>query len=340
MTMELRIAGEKEAGEWNKLVENSPHGTIFHTWKWLKIAEKHSRAKLYPLICSKSGIPIGIIPLFHRRKAFFHSLVFSPPPKIDIPFLGPLIISAENRQNKLYSEFVRAMHDFTYAELRPNYLSMTLPPGQNDLRQYIRRGYLIDPQFNYIFDLTLGKEVLWQKLKKQIKRNITKAKDKDKLEVIKGEGDLKDIRFIFSQLEDRYKEQKRGLNSSLGYLEEIYSTFRGNIQILKVEMNGESVAGLINIIYKDKIYSWIGNAKTNVSHIYPNDLLNWVSIEYGCENGFKTCYEIGANDPRLARYKSNFNPSLIVNFNVKRSSLLFKVAESMYVRYLRNYINL
>ena len=335
MTIELKIASEKDAEKWDKLVDSSPNGTIFHTWKWLRIAENYSRAKLYPLICSKNGIPMGIIPLFHRSKAFFH-LVFSPPPNVDIPFLGPLVISAENPQNELYPEFVRAVHDFTYDKLNPNYLSMTLPPGQNDLRQYIRSGYLIDPHFNYLFDLDLGKKELWQNLKKQTRKNINKAKKR--LEVV--DGNIKDLHFIFSQLEGRYKEQKRGLKSSLGYLEEVYSTFGGDIQILKAEMEGEIIAGLVNIIYKDKIYSWIGNAKTNLSNIYPNDLLIWASIEYGCENGFKTFYEIGARDPRLARYKSNFNPALIVNFSVKKSSLLFRVAESIYARYLRNYISL
>ena len=335
MPIDIKIASEKDAEEWNRIVDSSPHGTIFHTWKWLKIAEKYSRAKLSPLICFKNGTSIGIIPLFHRRKAFFH-LLFSPPPNVDIPFLGPLTIGMEKRQNEPYPEFVKAVHDFAYNELRPNYLSMTLPQGQNDLRQYIRSGYEVDPNFNYIFDLGSEKEELWQNLKKQTKKNINKAKEK--LEVL--EGDIKDIHFIFSQLEGRYKEQKRRENTSLGYLGDLYSTFRRNIQIFKAEMDGEYVAGLINIIYKDRIYSWIGNAKANLSKIYPNELLIWTSIEYGCENGFKTLYEIGANNPRLARYKSNFNSALIVNFNVKKCSLLFRVAEDTYARYLRNYISL
>jgi len=29
--MEIKVASEEEAEEWNKLVENSPHSTIFHT---------------------------------------------------------------------------------------------------------------------------------------------------------------------------------------------------------------------------------------------------------------------------------------------------------------------
>ena len=335
MAIAIKIASEKDAREWNRIVENSPHGTIFHTWKWLKIAEKYSRAKLYPLIGFKNGTLIGILPLFHIKKAFFH-LLFSPPPNVDIPFLGPLVISAENRQNELYLEFVRAVHDFTYDKLNPDYLSTTLPPGQNDLRQYIRCGYLVDPRFNYVFDLCSGKNELWQNLKKQTRKNINKAKEK--LEVV--EGNIKDIRLIFSQLEDRYKDQKRGFNSSLGYLEVVYSTFGRDILILKAEMGGKYVAGLINIIYKDKVYSWIGNAKTNLPSTYPNDLLLWTSIEYGCDNGLKTFYEIGAGNPRLVRFKSNFNPTLNVNFNLKKGSVLLNFIERAYAERLRNYINL
>ena len=34
MSVELNIVSEKDAEEWDRLVDSSPHGTIFHTWKW------------------------------------------------------------------------------------------------------------------------------------------------------------------------------------------------------------------------------------------------------------------------------------------------------------------
>ena len=329
MSVEIRVASDKDAALWDRLVGSSPHGTIFHTWKWLKIAEKHSFTKLYPLILFNEGTPVGIMPLFYKRKIF--RLAFSPPPNVAIPFLGALI-NPEGRD--VYHDIVNAINNFVFNELKASYLTAVLPPHQNDVRPYIKTGYQIDPVFNYVFDLTLGKEALWRNLKKKTRRNIDKAKSR--LNVV--EGGIEDLRLIYSQLKQRYEEQRRRMSCSLEYLEEIYNNFKGNIQILVAEMNGEKVAGLVNIIYKDRIYSWVGNAKVDLD-VYPNDLLIWGSIEYGCDAGFKTFYEIGAGDPRLARYKSNFNPNLIVNFNVKKSSPLLSIVEKTYLKYLRNYVS-
>ena len=48
--VELEMANSNKAEMWDRLVVRSPHGAIFHTWKWLKIAEKHTNSKLYPII--------------------------------------------------------------------------------------------------------------------------------------------------------------------------------------------------------------------------------------------------------------------------------------------------
>ena len=57
--MEISIATEADRGQWDEIVASSAEGTLFHTWKWLKIMEKHNvkkqysrifKGKLYPLI--------------------------------------------------------------------------------------------------------------------------------------------------------------------------------------------------------------------------------------------------------------------------------------------------
>lgn len=67
MRMELKVAKDEEAEEWDKLVESSPHGTI-STWRWLKIAERYTNSKLYPLIGYRGTEPIGIYLLFLVKK--------------------------------------------------------------------------------------------------------------------------------------------------------------------------------------------------------------------------------------------------------------------------------
>ena len=75
MDIELQIAEENEREKWNMLVENSSHGTIFHTWEWLKIVEKHANMRLYPIIGMRGSNIIGIYPLFLHRNFILLSLI-------------------------------------------------------------------------------------------------------------------------------------------------------------------------------------------------------------------------------------------------------------------------
>ena len=52
MSVEVMIA-EDEEQNWDSLIASSPFGTIFHTLGWLRIAEKYTKSKLYPLIGMK-----------------------------------------------------------------------------------------------------------------------------------------------------------------------------------------------------------------------------------------------------------------------------------------------
>ena len=43
--MEITIASDADQPLWDDIVVNSSEGTLFHTWKWLKIMEKHNSKK-------------------------------------------------------------------------------------------------------------------------------------------------------------------------------------------------------------------------------------------------------------------------------------------------------
>ena len=94
MTIEIRIANNDDAEEWDTIYCQSPHGTIFHQWNWLKITEKHTQTKLYPLIGMKGEIPVGIFPLFFQKKGPI-PMVFSPPPHAVLFYLGPVLVGYE-----------------------------------------------------------------------------------------------------------------------------------------------------------------------------------------------------------------------------------------------------
>ena len=95
MEIQLKIAQEQDAQLWDRIVESSQQGTLFHSWKWLKIAEKHTQTQLYPLMGIKGETVIGILPIFLMKK-FGISAAFSPPPSTAIPILAQSSIVMTN----------------------------------------------------------------------------------------------------------------------------------------------------------------------------------------------------------------------------------------------------
>ena len=338
MTIELKIASEKNAEEWNKLVESSPHGTIFHTWKWLKIAEKHTNSKLYPIIGYKGTTPVGIFPLFYQRKALL-KLVFSPPPHTAIIYLGPALVDYDKlkqaKKETNFVEFQSEVDKFIDDKLKANYIYISLPPRLLDPRPFKWTGYEVEPAYDYVMDLSNGLEYIWQKnCDRKLRQDIERARRSG---VSVEEGDKEELEVIHGLMEDRYAEQDKMVTVPKDYLLELYDSFYENIKIFVAKYEGEIVTGMIDVYYKDKVVSWIGNPRPRVKMSpSPNDLLNWEAMKYACEHGFKYYETIGAaGNERLHSYYSKCNPELLVRFSVEKYSYIAKGLEMSYVKILK-----
>src|SRR4030067_3227207 len=100
MNIEINLADKTELEKWDEIVKSSPYGTIFHTIEWLRIAEKHTNSRIYPFIGKNGNEIVGIFPIFYR-KIGLTKMVFSPPPKTAIPYMGPILIGYDQlKQDK------------------------------------------------------------------------------------------------------------------------------------------------------------------------------------------------------------------------------------------------
>ena len=331
MTINIKIANDSESKEWDKLVDSSPHGAIFHTWKWLKIMEKHSGSKLYPVIGLKGTTQIGVYPLFYQKKLSVKT-VFSPPPQLAIPYLGPALVNydklKQDKKESIFIELQRQVNDFISSELKPNYVSISSPSGLLDARPFLWTDYQVEPLYNYLIDLSQGSDYVWKGFKKRLRQNINRAKTRG---ISLREGFKEDLELMYDSLFDRYKEQSKTLPISKRYLLDIYSSFHpGNMRIFVAEYQREIVGEMVDMYYGSKVVSWLGSAKANVEGISPNELIQWEAIKWACEHEFKHYEEIGGNTPRLCHYKSKFNPTLSVYFLARKYSTSTKLLEKVY----------
>jgi len=90
MAITFKEAGDDQQKEWDDIVASSSHGTIFHTWKWLRIVEKHTKMRFLPLMAYKGNELVALYPFFIQKRGIF-SLAFSPPPQTYLLYLGPVI---------------------------------------------------------------------------------------------------------------------------------------------------------------------------------------------------------------------------------------------------------
>jgi len=336
MSFDLVIVKEDEKDLWKEIVARSLHTHLFHTWEWLKLAEKYTGFKLYPILILKGEEPIGIYPVFFKKKKIF-KLAFSPPPYTGMSYLGPAVVGYESlkeiKKLDYLHNIVKMADNFIFSELKVSYFLSSLSPKLIDVRPYKWLGYEINTAFHYIMDISSADEV-WKNMKKSARENIKKGIKKGYSFEVKG---YEDVDFIYQVLKERYTAQGRRVGMKLEYLKNVCKKLNNNIKIFICKKGDICLTGIVALCFRNKISFWIGGAKTNDT--YSNDFLHWKAIEWASKNGFKYYEEFGAGTERLARFKSKFNPELVVCFSVKKCKPHMKLAESIY-RVGRNYLKI
>lgn len=326
----MKIYEESDASRWNELVDSILGGTVFHRWEWLKIAEKHSKSRLYPLVCLDDiGVPFGIFPLFYSRRGPL-KMVFSPPPGCAMR-LGPILTAAEPKQHRLehlYREFQEETDRFIKG-MRANYIFIDSSPGLNDVRPFIWSNYDVTPAYTYKIDLTQGEAGVWSAFQKKLRSDILRT---EKRGVSIREGSGEDLAFLHESVDNRYRAQNMHLLLSKEYLDDLFQQFGGSHIRISVAQSENTVLGaIIHLVYKDTVSVWHGVAKSDVSGLAVNDLIQWKSIQWAIRNGFKKYELMGANTPRLCEFKSKYSPELDLYFIIKKADLLGKMAEQFYL---------
>lgn len=337
LKMKLRIAQEEDAQLWDGLIDLSPQGTLFHKWAWLRIMEKHTGAKLYPLIGFNGDVPVAVYPLFHKKTLFF-SMVFSPPPHCAVLYLGPAIANYDTlkplKREALLKDLQEAADEFISSRLKPDYILISTSPALRDIRPLKWGGYEVKPVYSYCLNIKNGSEAVWKGFGKHFKYSINKAK-KDGVYV--QIGSKEEVGVIYDLMFRRYQEQEKTVTMPKEYLLELYEKFPSNMHVYVAKYDGKIETGVIDLWYKERITSWLGNPKTRLEKIYPNDLLFWETIEAGCKAGCKEYEIIGAAGvERLYCYYSKCNPDLLLWFTARKySSFLSKTMETVYVHLLK-----
>jgi hypothetical protein len=333
MAVTITLSDDTFQETWDGHVLASPHGTIFHTWRWLKLVEIQTSTTLLPILIHKGTVLIALYPIFLQKKRFFN-IALSGPSKAFLLYLGPIIIdyesSKQDNKENLFIQIQEEVDKYIFNKNKCVYSRIRTSPGILDSRPLRWAGYQIEPLYTYRISLNLGAKSVWDRFEKKLRVNINKA-TKEGVNV--RSGDWGDLEFIYRSLLSRYKAQGIKFSDNSEYLRSLYDCFYpDNLKIFVADYNGEHVGGVITLCYKDIMYHWVGSPKSTLVTISPNDLVQWEAIKWGIENGFKI-YEImdSGDDPRLRQFKAKWNPDLVIWYSAtKHSSSLFKIGEMLF----------
>ncbi len=318
----IDIADGDNQKEWDDYAQSSSFGTIFHTWQWLKIMEKHTNSTLYPLQIFKGSKHIANYPIFFKNIGFLR-VALSPPYNTDVLYLGPVMAEYESYKQPKKEEYLIGIQSeidrFLFSDLRCNYINLRTAPGLLDSRPLRWAGYDVQPLYTYRLDLSIDLGDIWTQLHKSVRTNIKSAQGKG---IVIEKGTKTDLSFFESELKRRFSAQGKNRSDLSAFLGDIFDEYNGhNLEIVVAKYHEKTVSGVIHLCYNGIVYQWVGVPKPKIAGLSPNELLVWESIISAHEKG-ERFYEFmdGGDNPRLRKFKSKFNPELSIWYSAEKYS--------------------
>ena len=316
---------------WDDFIDRSNHGLIFHKWDFLRIMEKYSGYALLPFGIYKGDMLTCVFPLFFKKELGM-KLVFSPPPRACVPYLGPVMSDMYDRlKQKRKESYLQSVADDMEGKLRkisPNYVSITLGHGLTDIRPFKWCGFREESHYTYRLNLDESLDDLWAGFDATCKKNIKRC-ERLGLEIRR----VTDAEKFYMAMKKRYEEQ--GLNAPLysaQYLADLMDAYPQNLKMFFVYQEDEVIAFCINCEYHGRVIHWLGAARQE-NGIAGNDFMLWELIKQARDDGFKIFEIQGANQKRLSEFKSKFNPGLETYYSLHKQDPLGRIAEWAYTNF-------
>lgn len=331
--MSIEIRELTDGGEWNRYVERSPQGTVFHRAECLSVLAEHANGTAHMLGGFKGQEPVGIFPVVALSKVTI-TTVFSPPPSLLIPYLGPALLNTnglkQRKAEKRHHRFVEGCLDWIDERYAPRYTHIRTSGGYTDVRLLAWNGFDVMPQHTYAVDLGDDEEELLMRFSSDARSNIRGADGTDYSVELGGSSA---IDRIVDQLERRYDEQGESYLLDAAFVRDLYDRLGEEyVRPYVCRIEGEFVSGMIALADEDTVYRWQGGAKST-GELPVNDLIDWHIMREAIELGHREYDLVGADTRRLNGYKAKFDPEVRTYYSVERGSRPIRMAARLYKQF-------
>jgi hypothetical protein len=308
---------------------------VFHLPEALRVVDEHVDAELRLFAGYKGDSVVGLFPLFVEERAFVR-LLFSPPPGLAIPRLGPLVMPNSPKQRKreaVNREFIELVLEEVAADSRRSLLRVACPTGFGDPRPFEWSGLRVGQAFTYVLDLEgTTADSVKRSFSKSLRRDLRTLDDANVTVGVEGP-EMVDA--IYRDVDARFEANGESFPLSPSYVADLVESLedRSRIYVARDEA-GEYLGGIIVLYCNDAASFWQGGVATSVDNASVNTALHWEIISDLLSDppvdGVTKYDFVGANTPRLCRYKSKFGADLVGYNTIESNGVGMAVAKQMY----------
>ncbi|WP_052309972.1 GNAT family N-acetyltransferase [Methanocella arvoryzae] len=313
---------------WDKHMDESAYGTLFHKWDFLRIIEKCSGYRLYPYGIYRGDELVCLFPVF-ARSAMGWVTIASPPPNMAIPYLGlvmsPIYDKLRQRKKESYLNHVVEEMEAEIKKLHAGSISITTVNGFVDMRPFKWSGYHVQMQYSYAVSLKQPADEILNRFDGKLKGLIAEA-EKLPLSIVPADDDMGGFCKALASHYRRSGTPKAA--PSPEFLKEVISAFPDNVKICYLRNGDQIAAPIVYYQYKGRFSFWLGWGISD-SGLRNDAYVAWSFIRSKQAEGLATLELPGSGQRELCYFKSMFNAPLEYHFSIRKSDLLGSIAGSL-----------
>lgn len=276
--------------QWESFVRTHPQGSVFQSYSMFKCYLETDGHEPLLFVAYDNGKLVGILLAdVIKEKGLIKSKLSSR----SIIIAGPL---AKENDGKIVNSLLESYNShishssIIYTQIRNLFDRMPI----NDAFQM--NGYRFEPHLNYLVKLD-SEENIWGRMGKGRLKQIKKAQ-KNELEVLSyPPGTISDdlIQDGYEIIKDVYQHAGLPL-TDVGMLKHANGEDLLTLFVVR-DKCGNMIGCRFALVSGSCLYGWYAGSYHKYYSLYPNDLLIWETLKWGCAHGFKYFDYGGAGNP-------------------------------------------
>lgn len=315
----VRFLREEEYETWDRLVDQSPYGTVFHRSEWCRALYQLDPGVALQIAGCFSGERLvgGLITGSRRKWKVFHLMV----PPYASPFNGLVIEERETKQSGKAENHRREIFSsiLSFLERHFDLGFFALHPDIRDIRSFIWNNNKVEVLYTYRSRLPDPADLFNQFLP-ALRRQIKKGEQLP-YEILEAETDAE-----ISEVHDLILSSYARQGHLFRFSREQFVTFSKNPfirELLKcyvIRWEGKLVSALVILMDGTTAYYWLAGGNHHYFNTGLNQVLLWQVFQRLIASGCEMFDFVGANTPSISVYKSGFNFDLVPYYRISFES--------------------